>query len=278
MASVQKYVFTAITYHESVPGHHFQIALAQEIEGLPKLRRFAGYGAYVEGWALYAEQLAREMGFYRDPLHDFGRLQNELWRAVRLVVDTGIHAERWSRAQAIDYFRANTPLSEGNIVTEVERYFVNPGQALSYKMGMIEILDLRRRAREALGEAFDIRDFHRVVLGAGALPLPLLRQRVEGWIAERSTAGLGGAATRRARGPARTCASTAVTSPVTALRSPSRPQVLSHWPRISPNPSSVASSRSPRPSSPVSKAERTACPRSSRVGPASTSTATTDRA
>lgn len=176
-------MFTAITYHESVPGHHFQIALAQEMTDLPKLRRFGGYGAYVEGWALYGEKLAREMGFYAEPLHDFGRLQNELWRAVRLVLDTGIHAKRWSREQAIDYFRANTPLSEGNIVTEVERYFVNPGQALSYKMGMNRILELRERARTALGEAFDIRAFHDVVLGSGAVPLPILERLVDDYIA-----------------------------------------------------------------------------------------------
>lgn len=189
MPSVQKYVFTAITYHESVPGHHFQIALAQELDGLPMLRRFGGYGAYIEGWALYGEKLAREMGFYADPLHDFGRLQNELWRAVRLVLDTGIHAMRWSRERAIAYFRENTPLSEGNIVTEVERYFVNPGQALSYKMGMLEILRLREKARHDLGGAFDIRDFHEVVLGSGSMPLPVLEAQVERYIAAELESG-----------------------------------------------------------------------------------------
>lgn len=178
MKSVQKYVFTAITYHESIPGHHFQIALAQELPGLPKFRRFGGYTAFTEGWALYAEKLAKEMGFYTEPLRDFGRLQNELWRSVRLVTDTGIHAKRWSRQQAIDYFLANTPLSEGDIVTEVERYFVNPGQALSYKMGMIEIEALRAKAEEALGDRFDIRDFHKVVIGTGSLPLPVLESQV----------------------------------------------------------------------------------------------------
>lgn len=189
MPSVQKYVFTAITYHESVPGHHFQIALAQELDGLPMLRRFGGYGAYIEGWALYGEKLAREMGFYADPLHDFGRLQNELWRAVRLVLDTGIHAMRWSRERAIAYFRENTPLSEGNIVTEVERYFVNPGQALSYKMGMLEILRLREKARRDLGGAFDIRDFHEVVVGSGSMPLPVLEAQVERYIAAELESG-----------------------------------------------------------------------------------------
>lgn len=189
MPSVQKYVFSAITYHESVPGHHFQIALAQELEGLPMFRRFGGYGAYVEGWALYGEKLAGEMGAYESPLYDFGRLQNELWRAARLVLDTGIHAMHWSREQAIDYFRAETPLSEGNIVTEVERFFVNPGQALSYKMGMLEILELRGRARQGLGGRFDIRDFHDVVLGSGALPLPVLEAEVDRYIAEAREAG-----------------------------------------------------------------------------------------
>lgn len=181
MTSVQKYVFTAITYHESVPGHHFQIALAQELEGLPSFRRQSGYGAFTEGWALYAEQLAREMGFYKNPYDNFGRLQNELWRAVRLVLDTGIHAKKWSREEAIDYFRENTPLSEGDIVTEVERFFVNPGQALGYKLGMIRILELRETARQRLGEQYDIRDFHDAVIGAGSLPLPLLERRVADW-------------------------------------------------------------------------------------------------
>jgi uncharacterized protein (DUF885 family) len=185
MTNVQKYVFTAITYHEGVPGHHFQIALAQELEGLPMFRKYGGYGAYTEGWALYAERLAREMGFYRDPMRDFGRLQDEIWRSVRLVTDTGIHAKRWTRQQAIDYFTENTPISEGDIVTEVERYFVNPGQALGYKMGMTQILSLRGKAERALGVQFDIRDFHDVVIGAGALPLPVLEQQVDRYIAEK---------------------------------------------------------------------------------------------
>ncbi|MFT5502043.1 MAG: hypothetical protein ACI88G_002184 [Woeseiaceae bacterium] len=185
MTSVQKYVFTAITYHESVPGHHFQIALAQELEGLPSFRKYSGYGAFTEGWALYAEQLAKEMGFYADPYHDFGRLQNELWRSVRLVLDTGIHAKRWTRKESIDYFLENTPLSEGDIVTEVERFFVNPGQALGYKMGMIKILELRERAKNELGNAYDIREFHDAVIGAGSLPLQLLEQQVERYISAK---------------------------------------------------------------------------------------------
>jgi uncharacterized protein (DUF885 family) len=185
MTSVQKYVFTAITYHESVPGHHFQIALAQELEGLPSFRKYSGYGAFTEGWALYAEQLAKEMGFYADPYHNFGRLQNELWRSVRLVLDTGIHAKRWTREEAIDYFLENTPLSEGDIVTEVERFFVNPGQALGYKMGMIKILELRERAKSELGSAYDIREFHDAVIGAGSLPLQLLERQVERYVSSK---------------------------------------------------------------------------------------------
>ena len=188
MTSVQKYVFSAITYHESVPGHHFQIALAQELDAIPKFRKYSGYGAFTEGWALYAEQLAKEMGFYVDPYHNFGRLQNELWRSVRLVLDTGIHAKKWSRQQSIDYFRKNTPLSEGDIVTEVERFFVNPGQALGYKIGMLKILELRDRAREELGDNFDIREFHDSVIGAGSLPLIILERQVDQYIsALRST-------------------------------------------------------------------------------------------
>ena len=185
MKNFQKYVFTAITYHESVPGHHFQIANAMELENIPEFRKTGGYGAYTEGWALYAEQLAKEMGFYQDPMRDFGRLQDEIWRSVRLVTDTGIHAKRWTRQQAIDYFLENTPISEGDIVTEVERYFVNPGQALGYKIGMMKILELRERARQALGDQFDIRAFHDVVIGRGAMPLSVLEQQVEAWIAEQ---------------------------------------------------------------------------------------------
>ena len=182
MSQVQKYVFTAITYHESIPGHHLQNTVAQEAVALPTFRKYGSYGAYGEGWALYAEQLAKEMGFYKDPMRDLGRLQNELWRAVRLVVDTGLHAKRWTRQEAIQYFRDNTPLSEGDIKTEVERYLVVPGQALSYKMGMLKILELRAKARKILADRFDIREFHDAVLGNGALPLPILEQVVNAYI------------------------------------------------------------------------------------------------
>ena len=155
------------------------------MQDIPEFRKTEVFGAYTEGWALYAERLAREMGFYQDPMRDFGRLQDEIWRSVRLVTDTGIHALRWTRQQAIDYFLENTPISEGDIVTEVERYFVNPGQALGYKMGMIKILELRERARAALGDRFDIRAFHDVVIGRGAMPLPVLERQVEQWMAEQ---------------------------------------------------------------------------------------------
>jgi len=182
MSTYQKSVATAITYHEGVPGHHFQIALAQEMEGLPMFRKYSGYGAYTEGWALYAEQLAREMGFYQDPMSNFGRLHDEIWRSARLVIDTGIHAKRWTREQAIDFFRENTPLSEGDMVTEVERFFVNPGQALGYKIGMMKILELRARAQDQLGDAYDIREFHDVVIGQGAMPMPVLEAQVDAYI------------------------------------------------------------------------------------------------
>ena len=145
--------------------------------------------AYSEGWALYAERLAWELGFQDDPYDNIGRLQAELFRAVRLVVDTGIHAMRWTREEAIDYFRENTPISDGDIVTEVERYFVNPGQALGYKVGMMKILELRERAREALGDEFDIRAFHDVVIGRGPMPLSILERQVEAWLANDNVSG-----------------------------------------------------------------------------------------
>lgn len=188
MTTYQKSVSTAITYHEGVPGHHFQIALSQEIKGLPDFRKHSFYGAYTEGWALYAERLAKDMGFYKDPMSDFGRLHDEIWRSARLVIDTGIHAKRWTREQAIDYFRQNTPLSEGDMVTEVERFFVWPGQALGYKIGMMKILELRQRAQKALGEKYDIREFHDVVIGKGAMPLPILESEINAYIARKKAA------------------------------------------------------------------------------------------
>ncbi|WP_332654844.1 DUF885 domain-containing protein [Brevundimonas sp.] len=185
MTQVLKPQIEGISYHEGAPGHHFQIAYAQEMQGLPSFRRFGGYGAYAEGWGLYAERLGKEMGFYQDPYSDFGRLSTELWRAVRLVTDTGLHAKRWSREDAIAYFRQNSLLSERDIVKEVERYITNPGQATSYKIGELKIMELRQRAQAALGERFDIRDFHAVVLGSGSVPLDVLEDQVDSWIASR---------------------------------------------------------------------------------------------
>ena len=183
MTQVLKPQVEGISYHEGAPGHHFQIAYAQEIEGLPRFRRFGGYGAYTEGWGLYSELLGKEMGFYQDPYSDFGRLSLEIWRAARLVTDTGLHSKRWSREQAIEYFQQNTLVSDRDIVKEVERYITNPGQATSYKIGQLKILELRAKARASLGERFDIRDFHSVVLGGGGVPLDVLEERVDAWIA-----------------------------------------------------------------------------------------------
>ena len=183
MTQVLKPQIEGISYHEGAPGHHFQIAYAQEIDGLPRFRRFGGYGAYAEGWGLYAEQLGKEMGFYQDPYSDFGRLSTELWRAVRLVTDTGLHAKRWSREDAIAYFRQNSLLSERDVVKEVERYITNPGQATSYKIGELKIDELRARAEAALGARFDIKDYHAVVLGSGSVPLDVLEDQVDAWIA-----------------------------------------------------------------------------------------------
>jgi uncharacterized protein (DUF885 family) len=185
MNQVLKPQIESISYHEGAPGHHFQIALQQELEGVPKFRRFGGYGAYAEGWGLYAERLGREMGFFQDPYSEFGHLSLEIWRAVRLVVDTGIHSKRWSREQAIRYFQENSLLSERDIVKEVERYFNWPGQATSYKIGQLRIVELRERAKAALGDRFDIRDFHAAVLENGSLPLDLLDEQVDAYIAAK---------------------------------------------------------------------------------------------
>lgn len=174
-----------VSFHEGAPGHHFQIALAQEATNLPQFRKNGFFGAYIEGWALYAERLAHEAGLYRDPYQEFGRLAGEAWRAVRLVTDTGIHSMRWTPEQAMQFFRENTLLTEDNIRREVERYFNNPGQATSYMIGQLKILELRDRARQALGDRFDIRDFHAVVLESGALPLDVLEGLVDRYIAER---------------------------------------------------------------------------------------------
>jgi uncharacterized protein (DUF885 family) len=171
----------AVAYHEGVPGHHLQISVAQQLTGLPKFRLRGGYSAYTEGWALYAESLGKEIGFYKDPGSDYGRLNSELFRAVRLVVDTGIHDKGWTRQQVIDYMHAND-VNDAVAQTETDRYIAWPGQALAYKMGQLTILKLRERAKEKLGARFDIKAFHDEILNGGAMPLDLLEKRVNAWI------------------------------------------------------------------------------------------------
>jgi uncharacterized protein (DUF885 family) len=176
----------AIAYHEGVPGHHLQISVAQELGELPAFRRNGEYTAFVEGWALYAERLGKEIGFYQDPYSDYGRLENEMWRAIRLVIDTGVHEKHWSREQMVEYFHRYTAMDEPNIQTEVDRYIAWPGQALAYKLGQLEILKLRAEAREKLGDRFDIRAFHDQILGSGPLPLDVLDSQVEAWISAQA--------------------------------------------------------------------------------------------
>jgi uncharacterized protein (DUF885 family) len=176
----------AIGYHEGVPGHHLQFSIAQELTGLPPFRKFnLDLNAYTEGWAFYSERLGKEVGFYQDPYSEYGRLQNEMWRAVRWVVDTGVHSQHWTRQQMVDYFHEHTAMDDENINTEVDRYIAWPAQALSYKMGQMKILELRERAQRELGKKFDIRAFHDAVLDQGPLPLDLLEGKLDGWIKER---------------------------------------------------------------------------------------------
>ncbi len=182
-----RYGMRTLAYHEAIPGHHFQRTLAQEMEGVPFFRRIVPFTAYTEGWALYAEQLAAEHGFQDDPFDRLGYLQAQLFRAVRLVVDTGIHQRRWTREQAIEYMSSHTGMPPSEVVTEIERYIVLPGQACAYKVGQLKIVELRQRAREALGPRFDLRRFHNVLLGHGAVPLTLLEELVDRWIAEEQT-------------------------------------------------------------------------------------------
>jgi uncharacterized protein (DUF885 family) len=175
----------AVAYHEGIPGHHLQISIAQELTGLPEFRKQAYYTAYTEGWALYSERLGKEIGFYQDPYSDYGRLEADIWRAIRLVVDTGVHSKHWTRQQMVDYFHEHSALDETNIQAETDRYIAWPGQALGYKMGQLKILELRARAKDALGAKFDIREFHDVVLDSGALPMDVLEQQVDRWIASK---------------------------------------------------------------------------------------------
>jgi uncharacterized protein (DUF885 family) len=192
MQSNPTYQLEALAYHEGIPGHHMQIAIAQELTGVPKFRKFShAYTAYTEGWGLYSEQVPKEIGMYPDPYSDFGRLALELWRAGRLVVDTGIHHKKWTRQHAIDYLKQNTPNAEADCIDSINRYIVMPSQATAYKIGMIKILGLREKAKKQLGSKFDIHQFHDVVLTNGALPLDVLEEFVDRWVKSKQNAGSG---------------------------------------------------------------------------------------
>jgi uncharacterized protein (DUF885 family) len=186
MTAMPIYQMEALAYHEGIPGHHMQLSIAQELQDIPKFRKFGGYTAYTEGWGLYTELLPKEIGMYSDPYSDFGRLAMELWRACRLVVDTGIHSKKWTREEGIKYYVDNTPNAESDAVKMVERHIVMPSQATAYKIGMNKILELRENARKALGDTFDIREFHDVVLTNGAVPLTILEELVGEWVASKS--------------------------------------------------------------------------------------------
>ena len=177
----------AVSYHEGIPGHHLQIALQQELTGLPQFRQQGYYTAYTEGWALYSERLGKQMGFYQDPYSDYGRLEADMWRAIRLVVDTGVHSQHWTRQQMVDFFHQHSGMDETNIQSEVDRYIAWPAQALGYKMGQLKILELRDRAQKTLGPKFDIRAFHDVILDSGPLPLDFLEKQVNAWIQAQGT-------------------------------------------------------------------------------------------
>jgi uncharacterized protein (DUF885 family) len=184
MQDMPTYQLEALAFHEGIPGHHMQIAISQELSGVPQFRKFGDYTAYSEGWGLYSEFLPKEMGYYKDPYADFGRLAMEIWRAARLVVDTGLHDKKWTREQAVQYLLDNTPNPEGDCRKAIDRYIVYPGQATAYKIGMNKIVELRERAKTALGDKFDIRDFHDVVLKDGPVPLAILEETVDAWIAQ----------------------------------------------------------------------------------------------
>ncbi len=195
-----KWEMEALTLHEAVPGHHLQIALAQELDGVPDFRKHGSYTAFVEGWGLYAESLGPEMGFYKDPHAKFGQLVYEIWRAIRLVVDTGLHAKGWPRQQAIDYFLAHSSKNAHDVTVEVDRYIVWPGQALAYKIGELKIKELRAHATQELGDQFDIRQFHDQILGNAALPLDILETRIKAWVKLRKGGKVESAYARPLRG------------------------------------------------------------------------------
>jgi uncharacterized protein (DUF885 family) len=181
------YSTEAIAYHEGLPGHHLQISIAQELTGIPQFRKYTYYTAYTEGWGLYAERLGKEIGFYQDPYNDYGRLEVDIWRAIRLVVDTGVHSKRWTRDQMVDYFHQHSAIPDADVQAEVDRYIAWPAQALGYKVGQLKLLELKAKAQQALGDRFDIRAFHDQVLDSGALPLDYLEQRIDTWIAQQKT-------------------------------------------------------------------------------------------
>jgi len=186
MESMPTYQMEALAYHEGIPGHHMQLAIQQELEEVPMFRKFGGYTAYTEGWGLYSEFIPKEMGFYADPYSDFGRLAMELWRACRLVVDTGIHSKKWTREEGIKYYTDNTPNAELDVIKMVERHIVMPSQATAYKIGMLKILELRKKAKDALGDKFDISDFHEVVISHGAIPLNILEDFIDDYISSKN--------------------------------------------------------------------------------------------
>jgi len=183
------YQVEEIAYHEGLPGHHLQISIAQEQQGVPDFRKFGGYSAFAEGWGLYSERLGKDIGLYQDPYSDYGRLQGDIWRAIRLVVDTGVHSKHWTRQQMVDYFHDHSAIDETSIQAEVDRYIAWPGQATAYKIGQLKILELRDRAKKELGSKFDLRAFHDQVIDSGSLPLDVLDERITAWIATQKSSG-----------------------------------------------------------------------------------------
>ena len=183
MDAMPLYQMEALAYHEGIPGHHMQLSISQELEGIPSFRKFGRFTAYSEGWGLYSEFLPKEMGLYADPYSDFGRLAMELWRAARLVVDTGLHDKKWTREEATQYLMTNTPNPESDCLKAIERYIVMPGQATAYKIGMNKIVELREAAKAELGDKFDIRDFHDAILATGPVPLDIMEEQVGAYVA-----------------------------------------------------------------------------------------------